>query len=346
MNGRPKSSALGRWLGSLWRTPVPTVGCEISHTGISIARWSRRSDSLDTAAWKPIPSGAVEASPLRDNIQKPDDVQKAFAEALSSLGISPSAASARKTHTDAVLVIPDQAARLFVLNFETFPDKMSESLPLVKWRLKKSLPFDIESAAISYFVQRSGAELQVIAVATPQWVVGQYEAVAQQFGLRPRSVILSTLASLGLIGDGDDSSPLLIAEADGQAAGTTGVLIAKYSPPWFTTAILQRGTLRLFRTVALAAGDDGALSPADVLSSIYPSIAYFQDNFQGSVARAYLCGLGEDSESIAAALEQELHLRTSSLVPDLDGLVSNADREHAERHFASLLGVAREQQNG
>lgn len=249
--------------------------------------------------------------------------------------------------TEAVLVIPDQAARLFVLNFEKFPDRISEGLTLVKWRLKKSLPFDTETAAISYFVQRSGAELQVIAVATPQWVVGQYEAVAQQFGFRPRSVILSTLASLGLAGNSEESSPLVIGNEGGNGgAGATGVLIAKYSPPWFTTAILQGATLRLFRSVGMAPGNGGAASTAEVLAAVYPSVAYFQDNFQGSVTRGYLCGLGENSASIAEALEQELHLRTSALVPDLEGLVSGMDRHGAETHFAALLGVVREQRNG
>ena len=347
-NGRHKSSVLGRWWGGLWRTPLPNVGCEISQDGISIARWSRRSGSLDTAAWKPIPAGAIEASPLRENIHQPEEVQRAFGDALSALGIPPPAASraaSSRKMTEAVLVIPDQAARLFVLNFEKFPDKTSEGLPLVKWRLKKSLPFDLESAAISFFVQRSGADLQVVAVASPQWIVRQYEAVAQQFGLRPRWVILSSLASLGLAGGfaGDEAdSPRPAGDSDGAA----GVLMAKYSPPWFTTAILQGGALRLFRTVALPAGEDGLVSPADVLGSVYPSIAYFQDNFQGSVALAYLCGLGENSVPIAAALEQELHLRARPLFADLDSIVASVDPQRAERHFAALLGIVREQQIG
>ena len=123
----------------------------------------------------------------------------------------------------------------------------------------------------------------------------------------------------------------------------------KYSPPWFTTAILQGGMLRLFRTVGLSAGEDGLLSPADVLGSVYPSIAYFQDNFQGSVARAYLCGLGRNTVAMEAALERELSLQTSPLVPEIAAAASRSalggDPYRAERHFAALLGLVREQQN-
>ena len=353
-NGRGRSSSLGRLWGKLWNSPLPTLGCEISHSGVSLARWSWNSAGLDTAAWKPIPAGAVEASPLRENIQQPEEVRKAFAEAMASLGISPAADSSKRPH-EVVLVIPDQAARLFVLNFDTFPQRSSQGLPLVKWRLKKSVPFDVETAAISYFVQRSAAELQVVAVATPQSIVRKYEAIPESFGLRPRWVSLSTLASLGLAGDFKENLPPAVrtggpassAEGSlGEQAGRVGVLVAKYSPPWFTTAILQAGTLRLFRTVGLSAGEDGSPSRADALAAIYPSMAYFQDNFQGAITRGYLCGLGESSDSIAAALEREPHLETNPLVLNTNGLRSGFDAVRAEQYFAALLGVAQEQRNG
>jgi type IV pilus assembly protein PilM len=332
-NGTHKSSAPARWWGRLWNSPLPSLGCEISQSGISIARWSGDA-RLETAAWKPLPAGVVEASPLRENIPQPDEVRKAFAEALASLGISNTAESSRRP-TEVVLVIPDQAARLFVLNFDTFPQKSAEGLPLVKWRLKKSVPFDVETAAISYFVQRSGAEQQVVAVVTPQWIIRKYEAIPESFGLRPRRVILSTLASLGLAGEVTAGLP---------PDGRVGVLVAKYSPPWFTTAVLQGGALRLFRTVGLSAGENGSLSPAEVLAAIYPSVVYFQDSFQGMIARGYLSGLGESTASISSALEGELHLQASPLVPNPDALVSGFEPLRAEQCFAALLGVAQEQQ--
>ncbi len=358
-NGRAKSIA-PRWWSGLWRTPMPAFGCEISDTGISVARWRGGSSGIDAAAWKPLQAGIIEASPLRENILKPDEAQRAFAEVLASLGIERPAPSARNL-TEAVLVIPDQSARLFVLNFDTFPSRASERLPLVKWRLKKSLPFDVESAAISYFVQRTGTDLQVVAVAAPQWIVRQYEALAQQFGLLPKFVTLSTLASLGLVNDLNGNSAHPSAPGDWvpdqagggetrELSGAPGVLVAKYSPPWFTTAILQGGMLRLFRTVGLEQGENDSLSPADVLGSVYPSIAYFQDHFHATISRGLLCGLGDHSASIAEALERELKLRTGALVPDpgrlVSGIEGGIDGNQAERHFAALLGVVREQNNG
>ena len=339
-----KSRPLARWWGKLWHSPLPTLGCEISHQGVGMARWSRTSSRLETVAWRPLPAGAVEASPLRENIQQPEEVRKAFAETLASLGLSPAANSKRPT--DIMLVIPDQAARLFVLNFDRFPQKRSEGLALIKWKLKKSVPFDIDSSAISYFTQRSGAELQVVAVATPQRVVGQYEAVAEAFGLRPRLVILSTLAALCLAQEGAEkftSGNTTARDPAESSEGRPGVLVAKYSPPWLTTTILQGGTMRLFRTVGLPLGEEGRLLPADVLAATYPSVAFFQDNFQGSLPRAYLCGLEENSDEISSAFERELNLAASPLVEDSGIPLSSGNRITSEQQFAALLGLAREQ---
>jgi len=331
MNGTHKRSGLARWWSGLWNSPMPSIGCEISPSGVSLARWSGHSGALESAAWKAIAQGALEASPLRENVRQPEELDRSFSEAVSALGIATRRNGSKLE--DAVLVLPDQVARLFVLDFDRFPEKLSEGLPLVKWRLKKSLPFDVESAAISYFVQRPGAQVQVVAAASPLSVVRQYESVAEKFGLRPRWVTLSTLAALNVV-----DSP-----TNGDAAN--GVLVLKYSPPGFTTAILQGGALCLFRTVGLSESD-GALNSADVLASVYPSLAYFQDNFQQNVTQAYVCGLGENRAAIESALEQELHLNVKPLVSSTDAFGAAAGTQQAERHFAALLGISQEQQNG
>ncbi|HLC20760.1 MAG TPA: hypothetical protein VJM10_01460, partial [Candidatus Methylomirabilis sp.] len=97
--------SLQRVWSRLWNSPWPTLGCEISHTGVSVARWSGDSSRPETVAWKPIPSGAIEASPLRENIRRPEDVRQAWEAALGSLGISGNGDSSRHG-TESILLIP------------------------------------------------------------------------------------------------------------------------------------------------------------------------------------------------------------------------------------------------
>jgi len=326
----------------LWSSPLPTLGCEICPSGVSLARWSPGADRLEAAVWRPLPAGAVEASPLRDNIRQPDAVRQVLAANLQSLGLMGNGES-RTRILDAVLVVPDQAARLFVLDFEAFPERPAEALAVLKWRLKKSVPFEIESASISYSARRLHPAWQVVAVVTPQFVIRQYEDVVRGLGLRPRWVTLSTLACLGLA---EDSRGNGSGGADSTDGPVPGVLLVKYSPPWLTLCILQQDCLRLFRTVGLTAKDTASSLAAQVLEALYPSFAYFQDHFQSPLEQAYLCGLGQESDITAAALEREMAIRSQLLLSEPASLPAGLGFADAERYFASILGMIREQQTG
>lgn len=347
----------------LWNSPWPSIGCEISQTGVSAARWSWNTGSLEAASGKPLPEGAIEASALRENIRNLDPVREALGAALESIGVARGPDSSARP-TDAILVIPDQAARLFLFTLDTFPQRPAEALSLVQWRLKKSVPFDIESAAISYSAQRRADQWEVMAVAAPQAVVRQYEALVEEFGLRPRSVVLSTLATLGLLREagglfagpsssgGDSAAGLpgpfpppgeLQLSAGSRAGAGPGVLVGKFSPPWFTTAILQSGQLRLFRTVGIPAGPESWLSPEHVFEALYPSMTFFQDQFGGRIEKAYLCGLGESGPAVMDLLTREFSLAAAPLSGNGRLAAAGLDPSRRELDFSALLGVVEEQ---
>ena len=323
-------------LRRLWSSPWPAIGCEISAAGVSAARWSWSTARLETVAWKPLPAGVIEASPLRENIREPEPVREALRAALASIGVSNGTAA--RHFQDAVLVIPDQAARLFVFTLDTLPKRSSDAFSLVQFRLKKSVPFDIETAAVSYQAERRGNRWEVVAIASPQAVVHQYERLLEALGLRPRCVVLSTLATLGLVPE-SQSGPRDFGSAPG---GSPGILVAKYSAPWFTTAILQANQVRLFRTVGLPQGPDGLPAPEAVVEALYPSMVFFQDNFSDKLERAWLCGLGASHQQVADLLASELRVDPLAVADDASLGAVASDPLHQELYFSALLGVVQE----
>ena len=70
---------------------------------------------------------------------------------------------------DVTLVVPDSAVRVLLLDFDQLPAKAAEALPVVRFRLKKLLPFDADDAMVSYQVMSSdeGTRCKVLAVAMP-----------------------------------------------------------------------------------------------------------------------------------------------------------------------------------
>ena len=137
------------------------------------------------------------------------------------------------------------------------------------------MPFDVESAAVSYFVQASeGKKVDVVVVVAPLEMVSRYEAPFRAAGLNPGLVTTSSLAALNLI--------------DGQ--GIT--VVAKITGGALTVMVLEHGRLKLVRCLEVHANDI-----AEISADLYPTFVYIEDNFGAKAERLLLCGFGERMEA-------------------------------------------------
>ena len=84
-----------------------------------------------------------------------------------------------------------------LLDFETFPPKPDEAEAVVRFRLKKSLPFDPDEARVSYHAQTTGKGVQVVAAVVLKNVLEEYESAFRDAGYIPGVVMPSMLAAIG-----------------------------------------------------------------------------------------------------------------------------------------------------
>ena len=207
----------------------PRVACEIMPQGVVAARSVDAATPLAAVAKVALAEGAVAPSLKPGNIVDRVAVTAAIRGALEQIGERANARDANLT-----LVIPDSAVRVLLLDFEALPSRESEALPLVKFRLKKLLPFDADEAMVTYQVMStSKGVVRVLAVAIPRDVLSEYETAAREAGFEPGCVLPSTLACLAAV---DDAAPALLVNAN-----SLGV----------TAAIVRGGVLLLHRSVDL-----------------------------------------------------------------------------------------------
>lgn len=240
-------------LSRLVKDPPPEHAFEISEAGISYAHGTQ-------AGFEAFEPGTIEVSPSADNILRP--------EAISSMIRRIAPANGVKKRRHAALILPDYAARVTVLDFDSFPTVAAEQLPLVKFRIKKTIPFDIESAAVSYYVQpSSGKKVEVLAVTMAFDIVARYEALFRAAGFHPGEVTTSSLAALNLY------------------RGEGVAVVAKLSGQVLTVTVLSDGTIKLFRCVTLeGSGED------EILAVLHPTFAYIEDELASPVQKLFLCG--------------------------------------------------------
>jgi type IV pilus assembly protein PilM len=164
------------------------------------------------------------------------------------------------------LILPDTAVRVLLLDFDNLPTKPADALPIVRFRLKKLVPFDVEHAAVSYQILSSARGLvRVLAAAIPTDLLTAFESLVREAGYEPGVVLPSTLAALAALPP-EDSAALLI---------NTGA----HS---ITTAIVAGGNLLLHRSLDLGRAIElsGPETIGELVQAVSVAAAYFEDTLQ------------------------------------------------------------------
>ena len=262
--------------------PPPLLVFEISEQAIAGVRRNPKTFDVEAASVRDLAPGVLEPAAGKPNVLRPEDFEAAVQDVLSAIRLP--------RRPDTALILPDASSRLTVLDFDELPGDATERLRLIRWRLKKTVPFDIETAKISYQTSPSPKGISAMVAATPVDVIRQYEAPFERAGLWPGFVSLSTAASLNLL----------------PAGGMT--LFAKLAGRALTMTAVSDDAVRMVRCVDLPPGTDitNAKALDDVLGDLYPTVVFVNDEFGTPVSKLILCGFEEALATATFRFPKEL----------------------------------------
>jgi type IV pilus assembly protein PilM len=217
----------------------PRLAVEVRTEGVVAARAEDAAGLLTAVARRSLAVRSLLPGSKAGNVVDRSEMITAVRTALDA--VAGRGAGGSRTR-DVTVVVPDAAVRVLLLDFDALPSKAAEALPVVRFRLKKLLPFEVEDAVVSYQVMSSAKGLvTVLAVAIPRDVLAEYEGVVTAAGYVTGAVLPSTLAALAALGvengagEGPASAALVVNAGAGQV----------------TTAIVRGGVLLLHRTLEL-----------------------------------------------------------------------------------------------
>lgn len=260
--------------------PPPAFAFELSQGGIAFAHQGKTLE----IGFQPLEPDVLLITPLRDNVVRP--------ELLFQLVQSLAPTNGKSRRKTAALILPDYSARVAVLDFDAFPSKPEEQLPLVRHRIKKSIPYDLDSARVSYTLQPGGGakKYQVVVAVVALEIVARYEAAFRAAGFEPGYVTTSALAALKLL---DNDGIRVVAKLSG------GVL---------SVSAAMRGGLKLARCIELA-----ELTPQEVMGVLYPTFAYVEDQVAARPDSLVLCGFGNLTDEVSEQCVAELGVEVKAL---------------------------------
>jgi type IV pilus assembly protein PilM len=283
----------------------PPAAVEIAPEGV-LAAASTGAGQPCVHAFAPLVAGAVTPAIEGTNLHSPDAVSAAIRTALDE--VSP------RTHA-VTLILPDTLVRVFMLDFDSIPAKASEAIAVVRFRLRKMVPFDVEPAAVSYQVlSQSATECKVLAAVVPGPVLAEYESAVRAAGYEPGAVLSSSLAALEAVDEME------------------AVMAAHLSAHAITTTITNGQDLLLYRTLDLP--QDPHQRFYEIQRSIAVASAYYEDKLGSRPRRLHYAG-NEPTDAFATTVaDAELSVVDWAPRPD-----SGAMTTLPQTSFAGVAGA-------
>jgi len=282
-------SLLASWLAS----PPLDAAIEIAPEAVSIAVLGGRGQNavVQGYAVEPMPSGAVVPSLTTANMPDREVVVRALRAACESVGVRPRRVA---------LVVPDLVGKVSLVRFDQTPTRRDDLDQLIRWQMKKSTPFPIEDACVTYSPGARGTGgNEFVVVAARREIIREYEGVCEDAGIEAGLVDLATFGVVNLF-------------LSSGTAENGDWLVVHMRPEYTSIVILRREELIFFRN--RAEGDEEALQ--DV---VHQTAMYYQDRLDGrGFARILLGGLGKTPGAVDMArrnLEEHMGAVVESIDP-------------------------------
>lgn len=265
----------------------PRLACEVTVGGVIAARASDKAPRVDLFTSRQMHAGTIVPGWSAPNVHDGDALRAALRGALQAV-----TAKSR----DVIVILPDSAIRVLLLDFETLPAKTAEVEPVIRFRLKKSLPFDVEQAAVSYDVRHDNGAVRVVAAVSPRSVIEEYEAAFRDVGYSPGVIVPSSVAALGMV------------------EGQRPTLLLKVDPVNITIAAAQNQELRLIRTLENPHG--AQVTAAELGEAVLPSVVFFEDTFGARIEKILVSGVAA-IDQVGPLLHQHTGAEVRELAPEL-----------------------------
>jgi len=297
---------------------APTFALDVEPGFVAAARLNPYKRQVQSIGARELPAGVLVPSANKSNFTDVAAVRRAITEVGERVGNGGGKVG---------LLIPDLAARVALLQFETLPKNLGEAESLVLWRMREYLPYPPEEARLTFqVVGKLPGAVEVLCVAVRGSVLAEYEGLLEGINGGPALLLPATVALLPLLPE-DEGGQLLLHLCSGS----------------LTAAVVASNCLRYWRTRPLEG--DAANDPEEVAREAARVLATCQDSLAVVVQNVWYCvrpSKGpEVGEALVRALGRELSPLPASLVPSSGMPAGQRDAfDHFGMPFAGLMANA------
>jgi type IV pilus assembly protein PilM len=267
-----KGAEIERMLGL--RPSYPQVAVALDRDELCLVRIKRRRRGppvLEAHHVERVEQSGLPPTIFEQSAISPPELAQAIRRVYASAGVNPTRIS---------LVLPDNLAKIALLTLPERPASRQQLLEMVRFKMRRAVPFRLSEAALSFQVldgeQKNG--VTVLVGLTRQTLIDQYEQAFKAVGTRVGLIDLCTPNLLNLC------------RSEVEAASAAGdVALLNCTASYFSIAIVRASRLIFFRCKSYMVGDDrpGALDTL-LARELAGSFSYYQDKLSGQGIGAVL----------------------------------------------------------
>jgi type IV pilus assembly protein PilM len=283
-------------LTTLHESPAPAAAVEMAASRVSAAslEWRGGQAVVSAHASEPLSDGALVPSLTGANVHDRPAVLGALARVLERIG--------RPRRIG--LVVPDVVARVSLVRFEQVPPRTADLDQLVRWQVRKTAPFPIEDAQVSYVSGMRAEDGQEFLVSLARRdVVEEYENLCAEAGAHAGIVDLATVNVINAV-------------LAGTGAPTADWLLVNITSSYTSIALLRGPHVIFFR-------NRGADTEGTLADLVHQTAMYYEDRLKGAgLARVLLSGAGAaeadqtgEIDQIRRSLEERLRTPVDTVDP-------------------------------
>jgi Tfp pilus assembly PilM family ATPase len=274
----------------VFKSPRALWACEFTSRHVIVAGVDSSRKRIAGRAVEPLPLDAIRSSLSGKNLIDVDAVRDITKDAIRRAGVRGFEMS---------VVIPDDSSRIALVTAENLPSKTEDREAFLRWKLKKTVPFEVETAQIAYQILgphegKNEKGVDIMVALSPRAIIQDYEELLERLDIHAGYVVPSTIAAMNLRPEG------------GVAGRAEDVLFVKVAPDSIATTVFQNFRPRFYRRVA----------EMPLYDAVYPTMMYYQDKLGGTtLSSATVCGYDTDLHSEMEELEDRLNVVVRGMEP-------------------------------
>ncbi|GLI38990.1 pilus assembly protein PilM [Geobacter hydrogenophilus] len=271
------------------------VGMEITHHGVRMAAIGGKKNrpkllACETAQF---PAGTIRLVHREPNVAEPAlfvrEVKEAYLKLLHRTGL-------------VSVSLPDACGRVAILDLETRFKSRDEGSDIIRWKLKKSLPFDVNEMHLDYQIlrEKENGEISVLVAIIARQVISQYEELLAEAGIQPAHIDFTSFNLYRLF-----SPRIAMSESSLFAACHDNVL---------SILIFHHDVLEFYRAKELPGSD---LDMNRIFMETNNSLLFYRDKNPGREFREAFClAPPGDGELFRTVITEACGLEPFMLSPD------------------------------